>query len=418
MDYKKKMMEISQKAQKAAGALCAMSSKEKNALLISMSEAIRKNKEEILKANDRDMSNAIKAGRTEAFIDRLKLSDQRIEKMAIMLEEVAQLPDPVGDMLEEVKRPNGLIIRKVSVPIGVIGIIYESRPNVTADCAGLCLKSGNSVILRGGSAAFYSNRSIFEVLKKACLKKVRQELFFFLEDTSRELVNAMLKDKEGIDLIMPRGGESLIRMVAENSHVPVIKHYKGLCHTYVDSSANKTMAERICFNAKVQRPGVCNAMETLIVHRGIADEFLPSLAEDLFKSGVSIKGCCETRKILGKEINEATEEDYNTEWLDLVLNVKVVGDLQEAIEHINRYGSKHSDAIITEDEKASEIFKLKVDSSTVYVNASTRFTDGGEFGKGAEIGISTDKLHARGPMGLKELTTYKYIVSGNGQIRE
>jgi glutamate-5-semialdehyde dehydrogenase len=314
---------------------------------------------------------------------------------------------------------NQLLLKKVRVPIGVIGIIYESRPNVTADCVSLCLKSGNVVILRGGSDAVRSNKAIYEVMKEAvCASGISDDIFILIEDTDRSLVEEMLKASYGIDLIMPRGGESLIRRVMGTSRIPVIKHYKGICHVYVDEDADINMAIPICVNAKTQRPGVCNAMETMLVHSRIAEAFLPKAAEALRNEGVAIKGCAVTRKILGVDVPEATDEDFATEWLDLVLNVNVVDSVEEAVGHIARFGSHHSDAIVTSSRKAAEYFTTNVDSAAVYVNASTRFTDGGEFGMGAEIGISTDKIHARGPMGLEELTTYKYVIEGKGQVRE
>ena len=309
------------------------------------------------------------------------------------------------------------MIDKVRVPIGVIGIIFEARPNVTADCVSLCLKSGNAVILRGGSDAIGTNKAIYKALRSASGKEGLDEgAFILIEDTSRELVDAMLASSGKIDLIMPRGGESLIKEVVEKSRVPVIKHYKGICHVYVDSAADLAMAESICYNAKVQRPGVCNAMETMLVHEKAAAEFLPRMAEKFKAAGVRLKGCDKTLKVLSG-IEKASEADYSTEWLDLVLNIRVVRSLEEAIEHISRFGSGHSDAIVTDDNDHANEFTSRIDSSAVYVNASTRFTDGGEFGKGAEIGISTDKIHARGPMGLEELCTYKYIIHGTGQVR-
>ena len=310
------------------------------------------------------------------------------------------------------------MINKVRVPIGVIGIIYESRPNVTADCISLCFKSGNAVILRGGSDSIKTNKAIYDVLKKSISELSFPEgVFTLIEDTSRELVDEMLKAKGDIDLIMPRGGESLIEEVVNKSKIPVIKHYKGICHTYIDKDADLSMAMDICINAKVQRPGVCNAMETMLVHNEIAGKFLPEIVAQLNNFGVKIKGCDRTVNLLGALASPVTEQDYYTEWLDLVLNVRIVDSLDEAVSHINKYGSKHSDAIVTKNENAGREFCARVDTSSVYVNASTRFTDGAEFGLGAEIGISTDKIHARGPMGLNELTTYKYVIRGTGQIR-
>jgi glutamate-5-semialdehyde dehydrogenase len=418
MDSAAKMKNITDKARKAASKLGVMSTDAKNRVLLAMADKISEAKDQIKKANEMDLVNAEENGKGAAFIDRLRLDDKRLDGMCSMLRDVAGLEDPVGTVLETVERPNKLLIEKVRVPIGVIGIIYESRPNVTSDCIALCLKSGNSVILRGGSDAISSNKAIYEVMKEAALAEGLDEgAFILVEDTSRELVEAMLRSVGGIDLVMPRGGESLIKEVVEKSRVPVIKHYKGICHVYVDSEADLKMAEKICLNAKVQRPGVCNAMETMLVHESVAQQFLPGIIEKMQDEGVKIKGCPRTKEVVGGKIEEVTEEDYSTEWLDLVLNVRIVGSLDEAIEHIEKFGSDHSDAIVTDNKKNAEEFLRRVDSSAVYVNASTRFTDGGEFGKGAEIGISTDKLHARGPMGLQELCSYKYVVRGNGQVR-
>ena len=418
MDSKTIMKDITSKAKRGAASLAVMKTKDKNKVLLAMAESLDSARAGIKKANAIDLKNAEEKGRNKAFLDRLKMDDKRIDGMCKMMRDVSKLQDPVGEVLEKRERPNGLIIEKVRVPIGVIGIIYEARPNVTADCVALCLKSGNSVILRGGSEAINSNKAIYAALKEASAKcRLDEGAFILIEDTSRQLVEEMLKSTGGIDLIMPRGGESLIREVVEKSQVPVIKHYKGICHVYVDADADLAMAEEISYNAKVQRPGVCNAMETMLVHEKIAREFLPRIAERLKEAGVQLKGCSESRHILGDGVQEATEEDFATEWLDLVLNIRVVDSLQEAISHITKFGSNHSDAIVTENASSAKEFTKHVDSAAVYVNASTRFTDGGEFGKGAEIGISTDKLHARGPMGLEELCTYKYIVHGAGQIR-
>lgn len=418
MDSRAMMKEITTKARKAAGALALMSSVDKNKVLLAMAESLDVARAGIQKANAADISAAEKNGKNSAFLDRLRLDDKRIDGMCSMLRDVAALADPIGNVIEKRVRPNGLAIEKVRVPIGVIGIIYESRPNVTADCVALCFKSGNVVILRGGSDAIHSNKAIYDVLREAAKAEgVAEGTFILLEDTSRELVDAMLTAAGDIDLIMPRGGESLIRDVVAKSRVPVIKHYKGICHVYVDAEADTDMALDICVNAKVQRPGVCNAMETMLVHEDVAGTFLPAAAEKMITAGVRLKGCAGTREMLGGEVEEATDEDYATEWLDLVLNIKIVDSLEGAVEHIARFGSGHSDAIVTKNRTNGEEFARRVDSSAVYVNASTRFTDGGEFGKGAEIGISTDKLHARGPMGLEELTTYKYVVRGTGQVR-
>lgn len=417
MNYNKKMHSLTHRAKESVKVLCDMSEEQKNLLLKSMALNIRSNANKIKAANKIDLERARKKNLGSAFIDRLELTEKRIEGMARMLEDVSELPDPTGKIIDETVRPNGLVISKVRVPIGVIGIIFESRPNVAAECVGLCLKSGNAVILRGGSAAINSNSAICEVLNEAVKQKNCPELFFLLKDTSREYVQAMLKAVGGIDLIMPRGGESLINMVVKESLIPVIKHYKGVCHVYVDSEADIDMAVEICVNAKVQRPGVCNAMETMLVHSKIAHNFLPKIFPEFKNAGVELRGCGQTISVLGKDVIAAKEEDYDKEWLDLILSIKIVSNSEEAVEHISRHGSGHSDAIITKNPDAAEFFLRKVDSAAVYHNASTRFTDGGEFGKGAEIGISTDKLHARGPMGLEELTTYKYVIKGKGQIR-
>jgi glutamate-5-semialdehyde dehydrogenase len=414
------MKDIVEKARKAARWLGVLSTTEKNRILLAMAEGIKSEADRIKKANAEDVARAKKNGKNSAFIDRLKLDDKRIDSICSMIKDVAELGDPVGEVLERLERPNGLVIEKVRVPIGVIGIIYESRPNVTADCTALCFKSGNVVILRGGSDAISSNTAIYHAMKEAASSAgLTEEAFILLEDTSRELVDEMLKASGGIDLIMPRGGESLIQQVVEKSRIPVIKHYKGICHVYVDEYADLNMAEEICLNAKVQRPGVCNAMETMLVHESVAHEFLPSVVKRLSDAGVAIKGDASAREILGSgNIAEACDDDFHTEYLDLVLNIRVVNSLSEAVDHIAEFGTDHSDAIVTEKEENALEFTKRVDSAAVYVNASTRFTDGGEFGKGAEIGISTDKLHARGPMGLSELTTYKYVVTGTGQVRE
>jgi len=417
---KNSMKDIVEKARKAARWLGVLSTTEKNRILFAMAEGIKVDADRIKKANAVDVARAEENGKNSAFIDRLKLDDKRLDSICSMIKDVVELVDPVGEVLERLERPNGLVIEKVRVPIGVIGIIYESRPNVTADCTALCFKSGNVVILRGGSDAISSNTAIYHAMKEAASSAgLTEEAFILLEDTSRALVDEMLKCSGGIDLIMPRGGESLIRQVVEKSRIPVIKHYKGICHVYVDEYADLNMAEEICLNAKVQRPGVCNAMETMLVHESVAHEFLPSVVKRLLDEGVTIKGDAAAREILGSgNIDEACDDDFHTEYLDLVLNIRVVSSLSEAVDHIAEFGTDHSDAIVTEKEENALEFTKRVDSAAVYVNASTRFTDGGEFGKGAEIGISTDKLHARGPMGLSELTTYKYVVTGTGQVRK
>jgi glutamate-5-semialdehyde dehydrogenase len=356
-------------------------------------------------------------GLSDAMIDRLTVSDATIKSMANGLREVARLNDPVGSITKAWKRPNGLEVSRIRIPLGVIGIIYESRPNVTIDAAGLCLKAGNAVILRGGSEALHSNQAlagiIGEVLNESGLPGKAVQV---IPVRDREAVNFLLNQEEYIDLIIPRGGEGLIRFVVEHSRIPVLKHYKGVCHVYVDEGADMSMAEEICFNAKVQRPGVCNAMETMLVHRSIAPKFLPKIAERYVRSGVEIRGCPETCQVL-PDAQKAEEADWPAEYLELVLAVKVVGDMDRAISHIANYGSSHTEAIVTRSYERAKRFVREVDSSVVLVNASTRFNDGGELGLGAEIGISTSKLHAFGPMGVEELTTTKFAVFGNGQIR-
>lgn len=390
----------------------------KNKALREMARALRKNKDYIIKENHQDLLQAEKKKRPSSFVDRLKLTSQRIEAIASSLEDIAQLPDPVGQIISGYRRPNGLKVFKVRVPVGVVLIIYESRPNVTSDCIGLCLKSSNFVILRGGSDAFYSNRAIVKVLSQSIEPLGLKDLFLFVENQSYEVVDYLLKKGAGfIDLVIPRGGEELIRRVASLSKIPVIKHYKGICHIYVDEFASIDKAVRICVNAKVQRPAVCNAMETLLVHKNIAQKFLPCVFEEYKKYNVEIRGCSKTLRIL-PQVKKAKQKDWTEEYLDLILAVKVVEDIEEAIIHINTYGSLHTDSIISENYSRIKKFVEEVQSACVFVNISTRFSDGGEFGLGAEIGISTDKLHARGPMGLKELTTYKWLVYGDGQIRQ
>jgi len=409
---------LAKSAQAASREMAVLSSSVKNKVLQDMAEALLAAKERILRANNTDISNCCKKGIGPAFIDRLRLDARRIEEMSASLLELTRLPDPVGEVIKSWKRPNGLIIEKVRVPIGVIAIIYESRPNVTAECIGLCFKSGNSVILRGGSEALNSNQSIYEALKGALNKHgIPAGAINLVLTTDRKAVDELLKLDSYIDLIIPRGGESLIKKVVSASRIPVIKHYKGICHVYVDDYADLNMAQDICFNAKVQRPGVCNAMESMLVHKDVAARFLPGMAKKFKEANVEIRACPITRKLV-KDAKRASEKDYRTEYLDLKLSVKVVEGLSQAIGHINNYGSHHSDCIITEDEANANEFLARVDSACVYVNASTRFTDGYQFGLGAEIGISTDKLHARGPMALEELTTYKYQIHGNGQVRE
>jgi glutamate-5-semialdehyde dehydrogenase len=418
MDIKREMEEMARSAKLASSAMADLNSLSKNRALLAMAEAIEERVEDIKSKNRIDLKEAKQAGLGSALIDRLTLDDKRIKNMAKGLREIAELPDPIGEVIEEKVRPNGLRIKKVRVPLGVIAIIYESRPNVTCDAAGLCLKAGNAVILRGGSEAINSNIIITEVLQEAAYPSgIPQGAIQLVETTEREAVFQLIKLDEFIDVVIPRGGEEMIKSIKANSTVPVISHGKGVCHTYVDRDADLGMAEKICFNAKVQRPGVCNAMETLLVHKDIAGEFLPGMIKKFEEAKVEIRGDEKTKSIV-PHIKNASEEDWSTEYLDLILSVKVVDSLSEAIDHINRYGTMHSEAIVTRDEDAARRFLNEVDACSVFWNASTRFTDGGEFGMGAEIGISTQKLHARGPMGVRELTSAKFLIFGNGQIRE
>ncbi|NQT75731.1 MAG: glutamate-5-semialdehyde dehydrogenase [Candidatus Omnitrophica bacterium] len=417
MLLKDKIEKILRDAKEASRVLAGVPTKDKNKALLAMAQALLKKSRYILLRNAKDVSLARKKGLSSAMVDRLKLTDKRIKEMAASLRSVAALKDPVGDVIAQWKRPNQLLIKKVRVPIGVIGIIYESRPDVTSDCAGLCLKSGNACVLRGGSKAINSNLAIHGVITKG-LKKfgIPDAAVSAIDVTDRKAVEFLLNAQGLVDLIIPRGGEGLIKKVAEESTIPVIKHYKGVCSLYVDRFADLKEAADIAYNAKVQRPGVCNAIENLLVHKDVANRFLPALARTLEGVGVELRGCQKTRRIL-KDIKAATEEDWYTEYLDLILAVKVVASADEAVAFINKYGSRHSDAIVTKNKKVAEEFLNQVDSACVYLNASTRFTDGHQFGLGAEIGISTDKIHARGPMALEELTIYKYIVLGSGQIR-
>ncbi len=417
MGLKDEILRIAQKAKEASHGLANLPTSTKNAALEGMAEALTQSSAELKKANAVDLAAARKAGLSAAMIDRLNLSDSTLRGMAESLKAVALLPDPVGEVAKMWSRPNGLWVGKMRIPLGVIGIIYESRPNVTSDAAGLCLKAGNAVILRGGSEAIHSNLAIAEVLQKVGQQHgVPAGAIQVIPTTSRQAVEEMLQLEEYIDVIIPRGGEDLIRFVVSRSKIPVIKHYKGVCHVFVDASADLNMARTICFNAKVQRPGVCNAMETLLVHRQIAPQFLPRMAEKFRAAGVELRGCPETRRLL-KFAKAAKEEDWFAEYLDLILAVRVVGGLDEAIAHIVRYGSSHTDSIVTQDYANAQRFLREVPSATVLVNASTRFSDGFELGLGAEIGISTTKLHAFGPMGVEDLTTSKFIVYGSGQIR-
>lgn len=418
MDIKSLVLKKAMEAKASAGELAGLSSEHKNTALIKMAGALESRKSYLIKENSKDISAAKRKGLSKAMIDRLTLNEKRIKEMAQGLIEVAGLPDPVGEIIKMRQRPNGMTVGRMRVPIGVIGIIYESRPNVTADSTGLCLKAGNAVILRGGSEVINSNRAIVNILRDAAVSNgISAGAITFLDIQDRQAVMEMLKLEGIVDLVIPRGGEGLIRAVAENSRIPVLKHYKGVCHVFVDRDADLKMAEDICFNAKVQRPGTCNAMETMLVDEKIAKKFLPAMLSKFKKTGVTVKGCSKTRK-MAVSCQIAKEEDFYKEYLDLVLNVKIVKDMDEAIRHIEKYGSAHSDAIVTENYGKAMKFLRGVDSSAVFVNASTRLNDGYQFGLGAEIGISTGKIHARGPMGLEELTCTKFIVLGNGQLRE
>jgi len=418
MEMRAYVLDKAKEAREGARVLAKASAGQKNAALLEMAKALQKRAEELTSENKKDIQYARKKGLSKAMIDRLTLTEKRVSEMAQGLVEVAALPDPVGEIVKVQRRPNGMSVGKMRVPIGVIGIIYESRPNVTADAAGLCLKAGNAVILRGGSEAIYSNKAIVKVLRDAAKKQgLHQGAITFIDIPEREAIMEMLKLEGIVDLIIPRGGESLIRAVTENSRIPVLKHYKGVCHVFVDRDADLIMAAEICLNAKVQRPGTCNAMETMLVDEPIAEGFLPTVLKRLESAGVELRGCPKTLAIY-PDITEVKEEDYYKEYLNLILNVKVVKDMDDAMEHIAKYGSAHSDSIATMNYDKAMRFLREVDSSAVFVNASTRLNDGFQFGLGAEIGISTDKIHARGPMGLEELTCTKFIVLGTGQLRE
>lgn len=418
MDIKNSIRQIAEKALKAARDLAHASTEDKNDVLLKMAQELLAKSDFLIKENAKDLRQAKKSGLSAAMIDRLTLKEATIEAMAQGLREVAALPDPVGKITSMWRRPNGLLVGRMRIPLGVIGIIYESRPNVTVDASALCLKAGNAVILRGGSEAINSNVAVASILQNVLRKSsIPAEAIQVVPFTDREGVSALLQLDEYIDLIIPRGGEELIRAVVAQSKIPVIKHYKGVCHIFVDKDANTDMAVEICFNAKVQRPGVCNAMETLLVHQDIASDFLPRVAKKMRQAGVIIKGCEKTRKII-KNTEAAAENDWYAEYLDLILAIKIVRNIDEAITHIEKYGSLHTESIITENYSNAQKFLNEVNSSTVLVNASTRFSDGFELGLGAEIGISTTKLHAFGPMGLEELTTTKFIIYGNGQVRK
>jgi glutamate-5-semialdehyde dehydrogenase len=409
--------QMAARARQAARQLAVATGGQKNDWLTRSSELIRQRTSSLLEANERDCSAAQKAGLSAALIDRLRLTESRLEGIARGLEQVAGLPEPVGEIFESNVRPNGLLVTRVRVPLGVVFFIYESRPNVTVDAASLCVKSGNAVILRGGKEALASNRALADLLTEALgAAGLPRDAVQLVETTDREAIGHFLKLRDLIDVAIPRGGRSLIERVTAEATMPVLKHFDGVCHVYVDASADLKMAEDILINSKCQRPGVCNAAESLLVHRDVASRFLPQVGKSLRARGVELRGCERTRALV-PDARAVSEDDFRTEYLDLILSVKVVDSLADAIEHIETYGSHHTDTIVTNDLSAAREFAARVDSAAVLVNASTRFNDGGEFGLGAEIGISTDRFHARGPCGLKELTSYKYVVHGNGQIR-
>ena len=412
------ILNLAHGAKGASRLLAGTNGAQRQKALEAIGRNLRKQATQIITSNKNDLEAGRDAGLGEAMLDRLMLDEERIGKMADSVEQIAKAVDPVGQVIDGWTLGDGLVIHKLRVPLGVVAIIYESRPNVTSDAAALCLKSANAVILRGGKEAIHSNCAIAEVIREA-LDEVGlvKEAVNFIEHSEHALVNELLKLEGMIDVVIPRGGKRLIKAVVDNSRIPVIKHYEGICHVYIDAGADLEMAHKITTNAKVQRPGVCNAAETLLVHAEVAEEFLPSICDELAQAGVELRGCEQTRKLCGS-VKPASEEDWSTEYLSLILSIRIVQSLDEAIEHINEYGSGHTDAIVTENIQVAEEFVAKVDSASVMVNASTRLSDGGVYGLGAEVGISTDKLHARGPMGAADLTTYKYVVRGKGHLRE
>lgn len=424
MSLKEDITALTERAKTASRYLTTLTESEKNKYLVAMADAIEANADEIMAENSKDIATGNNMGLSKALLDRLLLNNDRITAMATGLREVAELPDPIGRILEERQRPNGLLLKKVSAPIGVIVIIYESRPNVTADAASLCFKSSNATILRGGKEAINSNQIIAKIMVQAARRlspDFPEDVIQVVSTTDRAAIPELLSKIEHVDLCIPRGGENLIRAVAECSQVPVIKHYKGICHVYIDSEADQTMAEKIAFNSKVHRPGVCNASETLLIAKSAANKILPSLCKKLSQAGVELRVDMAAKQILtdnGIESITANDSDWDEEYLDLILSIKIVNGVKEAIEHINTHGSGHTDAIVTNNSETAKRFQVEVDSSTIFWNASTRFTDGGQFGMGAEIGISTDKIGARGPMGLDELTSYKWLGVADGLIRE
>ncbi len=410
--------ELARRAKVAQAELMRASTNVKNSILIKIAELIEKRKDKILYANEMDVEEGKKNGLSNALIDRLKLDEKRIKGMIASLEEIVKLPDPIGEIVEMKRRPSGFMVGRMRIPLGVIGVIYEARPNVTIDIAGLCIKSSNAVILRGGKEAINSNMALVSLVKEALSSNgINPDVVGFVEDVSRQHILELIQLQDLVDLVIPRGGEGLIRFVSENARVPVLKHYKGVCHIFVDEYADMDKAFKICLNAKVQRPSVCNAMETLLVHKNIAEKFLPKMGEIYREHGVEIRGCEITRRYIPWAL-PATEDDWYAEYLDLKLAVRVVDSLDQAIEHIKKYGSSHTEAILSENWENAMRFIREVDSSSVMVNASTRLADGYEYGLGAEVGISTSKMHAYGPMGLEGLTTLKWVVFGNGHIRE
>lgn len=418
MDIKKFVLGKAVEAKEGARALLKASTDRKDRILLRMADEILRQADMLVRENKKDVEHAKEKGLSSALIDRLTLTGTRINEMAAGLRDIAALPDPVGEITKMRRRPNGMTVGRMRAPLGVIGIIYESRPNVTADATSLCLKAGNAVFLRGGSEAINSNRAIATILREAVSSEgIPKGAVTFLDTPEREAIMEMLKLEGLIDLVIPRGGEGLIRTVTENSRIPVLKHYKGVCHAFVDGDADMNMAEEICFNSKTQRPGTCNALETMLVDASIADAFLPSVLKKFRDAGVTIKGCERTKGIF-RDVEEIQEDDYHNEYLDLIVNVRVVRDIDGALEHIATYGSGHTETIVTENYNKAMRFLREVDSSAVMINASTRLNDGGQFGLGAEIGISTDKIHARGPMGIEELTCTKFIVLGTGQLRQ
>jgi glutamate-5-semialdehyde dehydrogenase len=417
MSVEETVQRMAETARKASGEMALLDAQKKNEVLHRMADMLLEKSAHVKEANRKDLDEGRQKGLSDAMIDRLAVDDPVLESMASGLRDVAALRDPVGEVTGMWLRPNGLQVGRTRIPLGVIAMIYEARPNATVDAAGLCLKAGNAVILRGGSEAFHSNASLAGIIQEALRESgISEGAVQVVPLRERSAVNALLTQEGLIDLVIPRGGEGLIRFVAENSKIPVLKHYKGVCHVYVDKDADPDMAEEIAYNAKVQRPGVCNAMETLLVHRDVAESFLPRVGRRMMDGGVALRGCPETCRIL-PDADPAGEEDWPKEYLDLILAVKVVSTMEEAMEHIAQYGSYHTEAIVTSNYERARHFLRRVDASVVLVNASTRFNDGGQLGLGAEIGISTSKLHAYGPMGLEELTTTKFIVFGDGQIR-